>query len=61
MVDDLDAALDALRTFNDQAQEWAGPNKIPKKFPDPRPKLSLDLVLQKQIETNPSLKPPDED
>jgi hypothetical protein len=61
VVDDLDAALDALRTFNDQAQEWAGPNKIPKKFPDPRPKLSLDLVLQKQIETNPSLKPPDED
>jgi hypothetical protein len=61
VVDDLDAALDALRTFNDQAQDWAGPNKIPKKFPDPRPKLSLDQVLQKQIETNPSLKPPDED
>lgn len=60
-VDDLSAALDALLTFNNQAQEWAGGNKMQTKFPDPRPKLILDTVLQQKIQANPALKPSDED
>jgi hypothetical protein len=60
-ADDLNAALDALAMFNDQAQDWAGPNKVPSKFPDPRPKAHLDVVLEQKIEANPALKPTDED
>ena len=57
-VDDLSAALDSLRTFNSQAEEWAGTAKTKSLYHDPRDRAQLDVNMMKQLEANPRLKVP---
>jgi hypothetical protein len=56
-VDDLDAALDALRQFYDEAEEWSGIPQKDRKFPDPRPKFILDQEQIRLLIENPTMKP----
>jgi hypothetical protein len=62
VVDDLDAALNSLRDFHEQADLWAGVprEQIAVNFPDPRKRKQLDFdldELQKLIASLPSLNP----
>jgi len=54
-ADDLDAALEALKQFNHEAEVWAGIPEKDWRFPDPRPTAKIDHDLQERLLKDPTL------